>query len=633
MAAENDKEFKFCGLWNHSNGPRNLAYDLKTGCKSIYISANESTLLLHGEITAQSANSVRPLSPSPFSSSSPGPSLFCVYWEPLLDRLVVEVDKVNITLCESRGVQTTCCSYLSGGKQTSAQKYGIGNASVHEDLITENIMAKYEFIGASINCKEEFCEKAIQKARGPNMIEDAVMRSNTVGNVDLPCAESSVIEMNEDFSGYNLTLTAKKDPPTVHLPACLKPTNKKTAKVVCTYYKNISMFQGSEKVLDEVIGISVENETITNLPEPVRIKFHHSDILANQTAKCVSWDTRKDNEIMWREEGCVTVHINSKETECRCNHLTYFAILVQVNPTKTLRHLQALTYITAVGCAVSIISCVVLFISLCRRRNSRTSTGRRSSSLVHRGLVVALFFLCLLFVLTGTIGNLGHEGACVFMGALLHYALLSTLCWMAVEVIQSFMMVCMVLKRLDPSPWIWYLLGFGFPVLPVVILASMGNIYGQRTVMSSDDAAKPFRMCWMTDSRPALLAHFILNLGFLAAVVSSGCIMLLLVVRQVQITKHKEWEQNRVKFLSIWGLSCLFGTTWTLAFGTTSETVVFFFCIINSLQGFFLMLRFYALEWIQTQKTNSESSSSTSSTPHNMSSGTDKSKEPILKDS
>ena len=41
----------------------------------------------------------------------------------------------------------------------------------------------------------------------------------------------------------------------------------------------------------------------------------------------------------------------------------------QVNPTRKLHHLQALTFITAVGCAVSIVSCAVLFVSLCWKRS------------------------------------------------------------------------------------------------------------------------------------------------------------------------------------------------------------------------------------------------------------------------
>lgn len=91
----------------------------------------------------------------------------------------------------------------------------------------------------------------------------------------------------------------------------------------------------------------------------------------------------------------------------------------------------------------------------------------------------------------------------------------------------------------------------------------------------------------MMDSPSALMAHFVLNLGLLAAVVSSGLAVLFVVFRKMR--RYDEWRKNRVAFFSIWGLSCLFGSTWTLAFFTseTSETVLFLFCIINSLQGEF----------------------------------------------
>ncbi|KAL7854872.1 hypothetical protein SRHO_G00170620 [Serrasalmus rhombeus] len=611
VATENDKDFKLCGSWIHGSHSRNLIVNLTTGCKNIIISANDSSLYIRGKITAQCNRSeVWALDPSP------GPTHFCVFWEPLLDMLIMEVNNTNTTLCDSHGVQTRCCTDLSSGAQNKSQHHGIVNASIHGDIITGDAIAEYEFKGGVIDCKKEFCDKAVQESRGANMIEDAVMRSKTVGSVDLPCAQSAVVEMNEDFAGYNVTLPAPHSVPAntvplLHLPACLKPARSKTAKVVCTYFKSSTLFQGSADVLDEVVGISVENEIITHLPEPVRIKFHHSDILANQTAKCVSWDTRKDKEIKWRMEGCKTVHISSKETECCCNHLTYFAILVQVNPTRKVHHLQALTFITAVGCAVSIVSCAVLFVSLCRKRRAKDQ-----SSLVHRGLVVALFLLCLLFVLTGTIANLGQDEVCQFVGALLHYALLSTLCWMAVEVLHTFWMIYMVFSP-SPKTWIWYLLGFGLPALPVVILASMGNFYGERMVMPSDDVSKPYRMCWMTESHATLLAHFIINVGLLAAVVSSGCIMLFLVARKIH--NRDEWRRNRVAFLSIWGLSCLFGTTWMLIFfEQLSETVVFFFCIINSLQGFFLMLRFYALERMRKKPGFGTDGSSTGSTRQHM---------------
>lgn len=157
----------------------------------------------------------------------------------------------------------------------------------------------------------------------------------------------------------------------------------------------------------------------------------------------------------------------------------------------------------------------------------------------------------------------------------------------------------------------------GVPAVPVIILGALRDIYGQRMVKSNDVLTTPYRMwglqiisqsvwmwivcsvviiqavacefrCWMTDSRSAVMAHFIINMGLLAAVVISGIIMLVLVFRKI---RHRdEWRRNRVAFLSIWGLSCLFGSTWALAFFSSeaSETILFLFCIINSLQGEFL---------------------------------------------
>lgn len=86
--------------------------------------------------------------------------------------------------------------------------------------------------------------------------------------------------------------------------------------------------------------------------------------------------------------------------------------------------------------------------------------SKNQSSLVHRGLVVALFFLLVLFVLTGTVANSVPQNVCRVFGGLLHYALLSVLFWMAVEVTHTFWMMYMVFKP-SPKPWIWYLLGFG----------------------------------------------------------------------------------------------------------------------------------------------------------------------------
>ncbi|TRY65886.1 hypothetical protein DNTS_025342 [Danionella cerebrum] len=615
--ADNDRDFKMCGKWLHGGASRNLKYDLKTGCKEIMISANLSTLTVQGRITAKcSQSSTVHLD----SSSEQQQSYFCVFWEPLLDQLMVEVDGKNHTLCTANGLQESCCTDLSVGYQRNTSHYGIKEASVKGDIMQHAVMEIYTFKGDTINCKEKFCQEASQKSRGANIIEEVVLKSNT-NDVDLPCARGIVIEMDDGFVGQNFTLQEPRtvDPqsqPSIYLPPALKSATRNKSKVVCTYYKSKEIFQqGPSKstLLDNIVGISVENQIIKDLPEPIRIRFYHHPIPTNSSGRCVSWDTKKDNEVNWISHGCDTIKINERETECSCNHLTYFAILVEVEQKNTVRHLEALTFITAVGCAVSLVSCLVLFYWLCKRRKGK----KIQISLVHRGLVAAIFLLCLFFILTGTLANVGNKTVCTLGGSLLHFGLLSTLCWMAMEVFHTFLLVRKVFDS-PPPIWIFYLVGFGLPFFIVSTLLSIGDIYGVREIVPSDDVNNPYRMCWMTEKDNSLLAHYIINIGLLAFVVSSGIVMLFLVVWEIR--NRPDWKKTHVAFLSIWGLTCLYGTTWGLGFlnfGPLSEATLFLFCIINSLQGFFLMLRFYALERMKKKdESSSDGSSSASSKQH-----------------
>ncbi|XP_059366200.1 adhesion G-protein coupled receptor G5-like [Carassius carassius] len=617
-STENDSNFKMCGTWRHGNASRTLKYDLKTGCENIAISASESTLSIQGSITAKCTQSSSiNLESNPLQNQSQ----FCVFWEPLLDLLIVQVNGKKHTLCRPNGLQEMCCTHLSPEHQEAAALYGIANGSIHGDILTNDVMGNYTFRGHTIDCKKKLCDEASTKPSGANMIEEAVMKSNTTGQVNLLCAQSRVIEMNDGFTGLNFTLpgprtAAANRTPSVYLPSCLKSMSRRKTKVVCTYFKNKALFQGGSSdavLLDDIVGLSVENETIKNLPEPVKIRFRHSTLPLNHSRRCVSWDTKEDIEVTWRYDGCTTVDINERETECHCNHLTYFAILVQVEQKATVRHLKALTFITAVGCALSLVSCLVLFYWLCKRRGKKTQI-----SLVHRGLVVAIFLLCLFFILTGTLANVGNEIVCKITGSLLHYALLCTLCWMAMEVFHTFLLIRKVFNSTLPT-WIFYLGGFGLPVLLVGILLSVGDIYGERNIVPSDDVNNPYHMCWMLKNDKSLLAHYIINVGLLAVVVSSGAVMLFVVVREIR--NRPDWKKIHVAFLSIWGLTCLFGTTWGLGFldfGPLSEAILFLFCIINSLQGFFLMLRYYALDRMKNDDRSFSDRSSSGSSKQQM---------------
>ncbi|XP_044055056.1 adhesion G-protein coupled receptor G1 isoform X2 [Siniperca chuatsi] len=619
-SSENDRDLNFCGTWRHDNGSLSLIVNLSTGCKGISISANGSALSIDGQITAQCRRSdVIPL--ELFGLDSEKESDFCLYWEPLLDQLKLQVRGKNLTLCWPDRVQGSCCTDLSHGPNSAEAPYGIFNGKVKNDVITHKILTAYKFIGTSINCKV-LCDQASHGPNQVNMRNDTVTRSQPVGNVEYPCARSSEVDMKEDFRGYNVTPPATKgvsaeSSTTVYIPPALKQAAKKTSKVVCTFFKNNSLFQEGHKearILHDVVGITVENEVIADLSEPIKIGFHHDVIPKTHSRKCVSWDTKKDPlEVNWLVDGCETQKKGEEHTECLCNHLTYFTVLVQLEP-RPVRHLLALTAITSLGCAVSVISCVALIIYICRKRRSK-----EQSTPIHLGLAVSLGFLNLLFFFTGVLANVGGESVCLWLGAGLHYTLLSSFTWMGIEVFHTFWLVYMVFSP-SLKPYVWILVGIGFPAVPVIILAAVGDIYGLREVVPSDDVSNPYLMCWMKNTHKALLAHYFTNMTILFILVSSGIVMLLLVYRKIRI--RDEWRQNRVAFLSIWGLSCLFGTTWGLTFldfGPLADFILFLSCILNSFQGFLLMLRFCMLDWMRKQAGGSAlASTSTGSTRQHM---------------
>ncbi|CAL9701141.1 unnamed protein product [Knipowitschia caucasica] len=616
VSGEGDRDLTFCGTWHHGQGPLSLNVNLTTGCDRVVFSANQSALSVTGQITVYCSSSVTiPLTRiDPANEMTP----FCVYWEPLQDQLKLKIGSEVRPLCSPAPLKDHCCTHLSFGANSPEAAFGIINGSIQNDLISSKKYSSYEFNGSFINCRETFCDKTSQGSNHQNM---PGAKLHGTGSAQNPCAQRTVLRLEDSDGGYNVTLPPPEgvEPeviPSIHLPSALKKATQSNNEVICTYFRNNSLFQEAPtngKILSDVVSITIENEIIKDLSEPIKIGFHHDVIPKSHSRKCVSWDARRDPlKVNWSMEGCETQAKGDTQTECHCNHLTFFTVLVQLEP-KPVRHLLALTAITSLGCAVSLISCVALIIFLYRK-------SRRSKELsipIHMGLAVSLALLYLLFFFTGVLANV-CESVCGWVAAALHYALLSSLTWMGIEVFHTFWLVQMVFSP-APKAWIWDLVGFAAPAIPVIILAIISDIYGLREIHQTDDPT-PYKMCWMKDNNKALLAHYVTNLTLVAVLVTSGLVMLLLVYREIR--NRDEWRQNRVAFLSIWGLSCLFGTSWSLTFldfGPLTDFILFVSCILNAFQGFFLMLRFYMLDWMRKRAGGSVlGSSSTGSTRQHM---------------
>lgn len=123
-----------------------------------------------------------------------------------------------------------------------------------------------------------------------------------------------------------------------------------------------SVVQNVSKVLNsKVISASLGKGRHIQLKEPVKLTFKHLKTENVSNPACVFWDYTTN---AWSEEGC---HVekttsNTTHTTCYCDHLTNFAILMDVHAVYLpIEHEIALQIITYVGCIISIV-CLVLAI-------------------------------------------------------------------------------------------------------------------------------------------------------------------------------------------------------------------------------------------------------------------------------
>lgn len=107
----------------------------------------------------------------------------------------------------------------------------------------------------------------------------------------------------------------------------------------------------------KVISASLGKGRHIQLREPVRLTFRHLQMENVSNPSCVFWDYTMS---MWSEEGCHVELNNNTHTICLCDHLTNFAILMDVHSIYLpIGHQIALQVITYIGCIISII-CLAL---------------------------------------------------------------------------------------------------------------------------------------------------------------------------------------------------------------------------------------------------------------------------------
>ncbi|XP_072135516.1 adhesion G-protein coupled receptor G5-like isoform X2 [Mobula birostris] len=384
------------------------------------------------------------------------------------------------------------------------------------------------------------------------------------------------------------------------------------SRLIFIVFNESKLFQdenNSTLLNQQVFGIIVGNTSIQNLTEGVTIKVNHGNTVKNGSHRCVFLFENENKNISWNSTGCKTT-VEANQTICVCDHLTFFAVLLDLRlDSNTLdeKDVISLTYITMIGCAISaVFSALTVFLYCVMRKNKGDHTTQ-----IHINLCIAYFLLNTSFLTNEWIRKLMADGLCKTIAVFLHYSLLCTLTWMAIEGFHLYLMLIKVFNI-----YVKYyiqklvLLGWGIPAVVVSLCIAVDkNNYGQIQIKTQDNNSS-FSMCWITNDK----VHYVTNCGFLGTIWLWNLTMLITVcVKLAQMRKGIN-SVSRSVWKDLWmvlGLSFLLSITWALTFisyGPVYVIQAYLSCILNSLQGFFIFLWYYTIKQPPKEQTTNYTS-------------------------
>ncbi|XP_036400384.1 adhesion G-protein coupled receptor G1-like isoform X2 [Megalops cyprinoides] len=376
--------------------------------------------------------------------------------------------------------------------------------------------------------------------------------------------------------------------------------NRSTQVAVTVF--NSSLFQAkseTHKVMGgAVLGVMVGTQPVRNLPRPVNISFRHGN--QNLTGgRCVFWEEPEDRigAGRWSTKGCTTGRTGQRFV-CSCDHLSFFAVLINPDVSVDPANAQALSIISSVGSGLSLLCTIsALIMHLCLRK------GKCEPSMwIHCNLTAALFLLHLLFLLSVWWAKLATGGAvCLAAGLLLHYSLLTTLTWFAIEGFHLYLLLVRVFN-IYISRYLLKLglVGWGVPMVTVIACALAG-VYSSDKLHIIQDSNATASICWITGRT----AQYITVSGYLGLVFLFSAAMLgVTMVKLWRVRNHpsRYKESRRMKMwrscVTVLGIGCILGVPWGTAFATygpLSLAGVYVFTILNGFQGVFVFLWFLTL--------------------------------------
>ncbi|XP_071980265.1 adhesion G-protein coupled receptor G4 [Engystomops pustulosus] len=387
----------------------------------------------------------------------------------------------------------------------------------------------------------------------------------------------------------------------IHLPQSIQDQVEiSSSKIQFNFIGSLAPFKGCDssdnKLITYIISASIEGTNVLDLAEPINITLRHlEENVEGYPVKCVFWDFAQNNYMGgWNESGCKKTSTNDKYTSCSCNHLTHFGVLLDVSRTPVNpEDLHILSLLTYVGCGIASLFLGVALVTYGMFRQLR----RDYPSKILMNLCFSLLLLNLLFLVNNWLSSFQIEGLCISIAALLHYFLLSSFTWMALEAVHMYFAFVKVFNSYIHK----YILklciaGWGIPLLVVLtVLCIDVHFYGYMPNLEKTNGTGNGEVlfCWI----PNTTVFYVSVVSYFGAVFLTNISMFVVVLLQIKSLKFSRVKDWKALFLhdikSTLSLAFLLGLTWCFVFfawGPVRTAFLYLFAIFNTLQGLFIFV-------------------------------------------
>ncbi|XP_056295587.1 adhesion G-protein coupled receptor G4 isoform X2 [Pseudoliparis swirei] len=406
---------------------------------------------------------------------------------------------------------------------------------------------------------------------------------------------------------------------TISLPSELHnlfPPGERTTRVQFQFFGTDELFQDPRttnatpigwKMHSFVVSASINNSHISNLKDGVVVTFsHQTPKQPKDKVLCMFWDFQENGgRGGWNSRGCETQSVSAYRTSCLCDHLTHFAVLLDVSRTPISEaDRQILTVISNLGCGISSIFLGITLLTYLSFEKLR----RDYPSKILINLSAALLGLSMLFLLDSWLSSFSNYSLCIATAATMHYFLLASFTWMGLEAVHMYLALVKVFNIYVPSYILKFCaVGWGVPLVIVsLVLAIDKDAYGSSlpdesaVMLQSSD-----QFCWLQND----VFFYVTVVAFVLLILLCNTVVFIVVLIQIRKMRANKHSTNRLNSLhdlrAVAGLTVLLGLTWSIgffSFGAGKVVFMYLFSIFNTLQGFFVFL-FHCLmkENVRTQ--------------------------------